>query len=67
MSGHRICFRKKASITAGKKYVFKVVKQGIAEKVQWTVSNKKLASINAKGKLSAKQFLILRLERADYI
>ena len=47
--------RKKASITAGKKYVFKVVKQGIAEKVQWSVSNKKLASINAKGKLSAKQ------------
>lgn len=47
--------RKKASITAGKKYVFKVVKQGIAEKVQWSVSNKKLASINAKGKLSAKR------------
>ena len=47
--------RKKASIRAGKKYIFKVVKQGIAEKVRWSVSNKKLASINAKGKLSAKR------------
>lgn len=47
--------KKKASVVAGKKYVFKVIKQGIAQKVQWSVSNKKLATISAKGKLSAKR------------
>lgn len=47
---------KKASVKVGKSYQFKAIASNTEEKLQWTVSNKKVASINkATGKLKAKK------------
>lgn len=47
---------KKTNIKVGKSYQFKAVAYNTKEKLQWSVSNKKIASINkATGKLKAKK------------
>lgn len=47
---------KKASVKVGKSYQFKAIVSNTEEELQWTVSNKKIATINkATGKLKGKK------------
>lgn len=50
--------KKKGSLKVGKSYVFQLKTQGKVingRKVQWSVSNKKIATIDSKGKLLGRQ------------
>lgn len=47
---------KKSSMHVGDTFIFRATKKGISEDIVWSVSNKKLATINSKtGKLTAKK------------
>lgn len=45
----------KNSVKVGKKIAFTAKKEGVTGKVKWSVNNKKIASINGKGKLKGKK------------